>query len=66
MQHENNRHNESGGAKDTPQNVAGKNEAQAKQKAEPLKRNDNPQIDKEKGRMNNGEIGRDLGNRNKA
>jgi len=60
MQHENNKHNESAGAKAAPQNIAGKNEAQAKQKAEPLERSDNQRIDQEEGRMNNGEIGGDL------
>ena len=60
MQYENNRHNESGGGKDAPQNIAGKNEAQAKQKTEPLDRSDNQRIDQEEGRMNNGEIGGDL------
>ena len=60
MQHENNRHNESAGAKAAPQNIAGNNETQAKQKAEPLERNDNQRKDQEEGRMNNGELGGDL------
>ena len=60
MQHENNRHNESADAKVAPQTVAGKNEAQAKQKAEPLEQTDDEQMDQQEGRMNNGEIGGDL------
>ena len=59
MQQEKNRRDEE--PKAAPQNIAAKNEGQAKQKAEPLERRDNQQIDQEEGEMDNGEIGGDLG-----
>jgi hypothetical protein len=59
MQHENNRHNESASGKAAPQNIAAKNEEQAKQKTEPLE-NDGRTKDKREGDMDNGELGADI------
>lgn len=59
MQHENNRHNDSASGKAAPQNIAAKNEEQAKQKTEPLE-NGEGTTDKREGNMNNGEIGADI------
>lgn len=59
MQQENNRHNDTADTKAVPQNIAAKNEQQAKQKTEPLE-NDRRAKDKREGDMDNGELGADI------